>query len=64
MALKFSVNYKSSYFYDIINWNDNYIIVGEKSDSSIIIIDILQKRVITVLKNKKIFLLKSLDKRL
>ena len=61
-TLKFSVKYKSSYFYDIINWNDNYIIVGEKSDSSIIIIDILQKRVISVLKNNNIFYSISLKK--
>ena len=29
------IKYKRSYFYDIINWNDNYIIVSEKFDSSI-----------------------------
>jgi len=50
--LKFSIKYKSSYFYDIINWFDKYIIVSEKFYSSIIIIDVLQRRVITKIKNK------------
>ena len=61
-TLKFSIKYKSSYFYDITNWNDNYIIIGEKFDSSIIIIDILQRRVITVLKNNNICFSISLKK--
>ena len=51
-TLKFSIKYKSSYFYDIINWYDKYVIVAEKFNSSIIIIDITQKKVITVIKNK------------
>ena len=61
-TLKFSVKYKSSYFYDIINWNDNYIIVGEKNNSSIIIIDVLQRRVITVIKNKNMSFVITLKK--
>ena len=61
-TLKFSIKYKSSYFYDIINWNDNYIIVGEKNNSSIIIIDVLQRRVITVIKNKNISFVITLKK--
>ena len=60
--LKFSVIYKTSYFYDIINWYDKYIIVGEKFNSSIIIIDLLQQKVITVIKNKNNSFVISLKK--
>ena len=35
----------------MINWFDRYIIVGEKTNSSIIVIDLIQRRVITVIKN-------------
>ena len=48
---KFSIKYRNSYFYDVINWFDRYIIVGEKTNSSIIVIDLIQRRVITVIKN-------------
>ena len=51
-TLKFSINYFSAYFYDIINWYDKYVIVAEKFDSSILIVDLVQRKVITVIKNK------------
>ena len=34
------------------NWYDKYVIAAEKFNSSIIIIDLLQRKVINVLKNK------------
>lgn len=61
-TLKFSINYKSCYFYHIINWNENYLIVAEKLNSSIIIMDLMQKRVITVIKNKNDSYMISLKK--
>ena len=59
---KFSIKYKSSYFYDVINWYDKYVIVAEKFNSSIIIIDLLQRKVINVLKNKNSSFVISLKK--
>lgn len=51
-TFKFSVRHKSSYFYDLINWFDRYVIVAEKFSSLIIIIDLAQRRVISTIKNK------------
>ena len=59
---KFSIKYKSSYFYDVINWYDKYVIAAEKFNSSIIIIDLLQRKVINVLKNKNSSFVISLKK--
>ena len=47
--LKKSIKYFKCYFYHMINWNQRYILVAEKSNSSIIIIDTLYNRVISVL---------------
>ena len=51
-TLKFSIKYKSSYFYDIINWFDKFVIVAEKFNSSIVIVDLIQRKLISVIKNK------------
>jgi hypothetical protein len=48
--LKKSIKYFKSYFYHMITWNQRYILVAEKSNCSIIIIDTLYNRVISVLK--------------
>ena len=51
-TLKFSIKYKNSYFYDIINWYNKYVIVAEKFNSFIVVVDLVQRKVITVIKNK------------
>ena len=45
-----SIKYFKSYFYHMISWNQRYILVAEKLNCSIIIIDALYNRVISVLK--------------
>ena len=60
--LKFSIKYQNSYFYDIINWNDKYIIVAEKFNSLIVIIDISIRKIITIMKNKNESFVISLKK--
>ena len=46
----------------MINWYDKYVIVAEKFNSSIIIIDLLQRKVVNVLKNKNSSFVISLKK--
>ena len=48
--LKQSIEYFKSYFYHIISWNKRYILVAEKSNSSILVIDTMYNRVISVFK--------------
>ena len=50
-ALKGIIIFKKSYFYHIINWNNKYIIVAEKSNGLILIIDTTCDKVVTVLSN-------------
>lgn len=49
--LKQSIQYLKSYFYHIISWNKRYILVAEKLNCSIIVIDTMYNRVISVYKD-------------
>lgn len=50
------------YFYDIISWNERYIIVAEKTDASIIIIDVYIGKIITKIENAHSFNVISIKK--
>ena len=49
--IKEYIYYKSSYFCNILIWSENYLLVSEKNDGCILVIDIQRNRVISVLKN-------------
>jgi WD40 repeat protein len=49
--IKDKICYKSSYFCNILKWSENYLLVAEKNDGCILVIDIQRNRVISVLKN-------------
>ena len=49
--IKDYIYYKSSYFCNILQWNENYLLVSEKNDGCILVIDIERNRVISVMKN-------------
>jgi hypothetical protein len=49
--IKNYINYKSAYFCNILQWNENYLLVAEKNDGCILVIDIERNRVISVMKN-------------
>ncbi len=56
------VKYKKSYFYHLLSWNNRYILVANKSDESIIIIDTMTNKVISVIKNLNENIIISLKK--
>ena len=49
--LEKSIKYFNSYFYHLINWSNRYVIVAEKAKCSIIIIDTIYKKVVSVYKD-------------
>ena len=55
--LKTSIRYGKSYFYHLISWNNRYILVAEKSNSLIIIIDAVTNRIISTLQKHESFVI-------
>lgn len=49
--LKGSIKYFNHYFYHIINWSNMYLLIADKSNNSILIIDTTNDIVISVLSN-------------
>ena len=60
--IKFSIKYNKSYFYHLINWNNRYLIVAEKFNSLILIIDIVIRKIITSIKDNNDQFVVSLKK--
>ena len=48
---KQSIRYFKSYYYHFLSWNNRYIIIAEKFNCSIIIVDTKYNKIINVLKN-------------
>ena len=49
--IKENISYKSSYFCNIIQWSEKYILVAEKNNGCILVIDIQSNKVISVMNN-------------
>ena len=62
LQLKGIVQYKKSYFYHLLSWSNRYILVANKSDECIIIIDTMTNKVISVIKNLNDNIIISLKK--
>ena len=49
--LEQSIKYLNCYFYHLISWNNRYILIAEKTNCSIIIIDTMLNKVVSVIKD-------------